>query len=39
VVENIQLKGCLHVDEIVPTQQDLEDILRSFKIDVAHRWR
>lgn len=37
VVERyIQLKGCLHVDEIVPyaTEQDLEDILRSFKIDV-----
>ena len=32
----IQLKGCRHVDEIVPyaTEQDLEDILRSFKIDV-----
>jgi glycerol-3-phosphate cytidylyltransferase-like family protein len=30
------LKGCLHVDEIVPyaTEQDLEDILRSFKLDV-----
>jgi glycerol-3-phosphate cytidylyltransferase len=29
------LKGCLHVDEIVPyaTEQDLEDILRSFKLD------
>jgi glycerol-3-phosphate cytidylyltransferase len=37
VVERyIQLKGCLHVDEIVPyaTEQDLEDILRSFKLDV-----
>jgi glycerol-3-phosphate cytidylyltransferase len=37
VVERyIQLKGCIHVDEIVPyaTEQDLEDILRSFKIDV-----
>lgn len=37
VVERyIQLKGCVHVDEIVPyaTEQDLEDILRSFKIDV-----
>ena len=37
VVERyIQLKGCKHVDEIVPyaTEQDLEDILRSFKIDV-----
>lgn len=32
----IQLKGCKHVDEIVPyiTEQDLEDILRSYKIDV-----
>ena len=32
----IQLKGCIHVDEIVPyaTEQDLEDILRSFKLDV-----
>lgn len=37
VVERyIQLKGCSHVDEIVPyaTEQDLEDIMRSFKIDV-----
>ena len=37
VVERyIQLKGCSHVDKIVPyaTEQDLEDILRSFKIDV-----
>jgi glycerol-3-phosphate cytidylyltransferase len=36
VVERyIQLKGCLHVDEIVPMhEQDLEDILRSFKLDV-----
>ncbi|MFN0730045.1 adenylyltransferase/cytidyltransferase family protein [Polaribacter gochangensis] len=37
VVERyIQLKGCKHVDEIVPyaTEQDLEDVLRSFKIDV-----
>lgn len=37
VVERyIQLKGCVHVDEIVPyaTEQDLEDILRSFKLDV-----
>ncbi len=37
VVERyIQLNGCVHVDEIVPyaTEQDLEDILRSFKIDV-----
>lgn len=32
----IQLKACKHVDEIVPyaTEQDLEDILRAFKIDV-----
>jgi glycerol-3-phosphate cytidylyltransferase len=37
VVERyIQLKGCVHVDQIVPyaTEQDLEDILRFFKIDV-----
>lgn len=37
VVERyIQLKGCVHVDEIVPyaTEQDLVDILQSFKIDV-----
>lgn len=37
VVERyIQLKGCKFVDEIVPyaTEQDLEDILRSFKIDL-----
>jgi len=37
VVERyIQLKGCKYVDQIVPyaTEQDLEDILRSFKIDV-----
>ena len=37
VVERyIQLKGCKFVDEIVPyaTEQDLEDILRSFEIDV-----
>lgn len=37
VVERyIQLKGCKFVDEIVPyaTEQDLEDILQSFKIDV-----
>jgi glycerol-3-phosphate cytidylyltransferase len=37
VVERyIKLKGCKFVDEIVPyaTEQDLEDILRSFKIDV-----
>ena len=32
----IQLKGCTHVDEIVPyvTENDLLDILQSFKIDV-----
>ena len=32
----IQLKGSKHVDEIVPyvSEQDLEDVLRSFKIDV-----
>lgn len=32
----IQLKGSKHIDEIVPyvTEQDLDDILRSFKIDV-----
>ena len=32
----IQLKGSKYVDEIVPyvREQDLEDILRSFKIDV-----
>ena len=37
VVERyIQLKGCKYIDEIVPyvTEQDLEDILQSFKIDV-----
>lgn len=37
VVERyIQLSGCKYVDEIVPylTEQDLEDILRAFKIDV-----
>ncbi|MDV7187806.1 adenylyltransferase/cytidyltransferase family protein [Lutibacter sp. TH_r2] len=37
VVERyIQLKGCKYVDEVVPyaTEQDLEDVLRSFKIDV-----
>jgi len=37
VVERyIQLRGCIYVDEIVPysTEQDLEDILRSFKLDV-----
>ena len=32
----IQLKGCRFVDEIVPyaTEQDLEDILQAFAIDV-----
>lgn len=32
----IQLKGCKYVDEIVPyaTEQDLEDILRAYKIDL-----
>jgi glycerol-3-phosphate cytidylyltransferase len=37
VVERyIQLKGCRFVNEIVPyaTEQDLKDILQSFKIDV-----
>ena len=37
VVERyIQLKGCRFVDEIIPyaTEQDLEDILRSYKVDV-----
>lgn len=37
VVERyIQLKACSFVDEVVPyaTEQDLEDLLRSFKIDV-----
>jgi glycerol-3-phosphate cytidylyltransferase len=37
VVERyIQLKGCKFVDEIVPyaTEQDLEDILKSFEIDM-----
>ncbi|TDO97054.1 adenylyltransferase/cytidyltransferase family protein [Flavobacterium sp. 245] len=37
VVERyIQLKACKFVDEIVPyaTEQDLEDILKSFTIDV-----
>ena len=37
VVERyIQLKGCKFVDEIVPyaTEQDLEDILRSFTINL-----
>ena len=32
----IQLKGSRHIDEIVPyvSEKDLEDILRSFKLDV-----
>ena len=32
----IQLKGSKHVDEIIPyvREQDLEDILKSFRIDV-----
>ena len=32
----IQLKGSKHIDEIIPyaSEQDLEDILRSFKLDV-----
>ena len=32
----IQLKGCKYVDEIIPYvyEQDVEDILRSFKINV-----
>lgn len=37
VVERyIQLEGCRFVDEIIPytTEQDLEDILRAFTIDV-----
>lgn len=37
VVERyIQLRGCKYVDEIIPysTEQDLEDILTSFKLDV-----
>ena len=37
VVERyIQLKACKFVDEIIPyaTEQDLEDILRAYKIDV-----
>ena len=37
VVERyIQLKGCKFVDEIIPyaTEQDLEDVLRSFKLEV-----
>ena len=33
----IQLKESKHVDKIVPyeSEQDLEDILRSFKLDVV----
>ncbi|WP_308990382.1 adenylyltransferase/cytidyltransferase family protein [Mariniflexile litorale] len=37
VVERyIQLKGCKYIDEIIPyaTEQDLLDILQSFKIDI-----
>lgn len=37
VVERyIQLKGCKFVNEIIPyaTEQDLEDILKSFHVDV-----
>ena len=37
VVERyIQLKGCRFVDEIIPyeTEKDLEDIFKSFKLDV-----
>ena len=37
VVERyIQLRGCVYVDEIITyaTEIDLEDILRSFKIDI-----
>jgi glycerol-3-phosphate cytidylyltransferase len=32
----IQLKGSKHVDEIIPyvSEQDLEDVLRSLKLDV-----
>lgn len=32
----IQLKACKFVDEIIPyaTEQDLEDILRAYKIDI-----
>ncbi|MDM1460880.1 adenylyltransferase/cytidyltransferase family protein [Myroides odoratimimus] len=32
----IQLNGCKYVDEIVPyiTEQDLEDIMRSFNINI-----
>ncbi|MFD2538359.1 adenylyltransferase/cytidyltransferase family protein [Sphingobacterium chuzhouense] len=32
----MQLRGCKHVDKIIPyaTEQDLEDILRSYKIHV-----
>jgi glycerol-3-phosphate cytidylyltransferase len=36
VERDIQLKACRRVDEIFPyaTEQDLEDVLCSFKIDV-----
>lgn len=36
VESHIQLKGCRFVCEIIPyaSEQDLEDILRSFKIDI-----
>ena len=32
----IQLRGCKYIDEIVPyvSEQDLEDILSSFKLDI-----
>ena len=32
----IQLRGCKYIDEVVPyvSEQDLEDILQSFKLDV-----
>ncbi|PRD48421.1 adenylyltransferase/cytidyltransferase family protein [Sphingobacterium haloxyli] len=32
----MQLRGCKHVDKVIPyaTEQDLEDILRSYKIHV-----
>jgi len=32
----IQLKGCKYIDEIIPyvSEQDLDDILRSFNIDL-----
>jgi glycerol-3-phosphate cytidylyltransferase len=37
VVERyIQLKGCKYLAEILPyaTEQDLDDVLRSFEIDI-----